>query len=448
MKKAWIAFTAVFAILAVTFGATVISTGLAHTRLTFEVQNPVGDPSAAQNVEVSMVTNMNQQLNWDTTLTLGTASKVDTRFCYTAEQQPLNASYTDDQLNIPSSFGAWLSQDIITQWSTTRMGQSPYEAVILDVCSRAPATGTPYTETVSLNDYLDYYPITIQHNYSDPTCNYLPVDLSSVLSLPLPDHVSAEVTVTKEPDGSVHEYSLFVQDMPYTWAQPLRFDGAYYVAIPPAGMESALGEGGAQPGVYRLPLTTQEDGTTVIDVEKVTLVLPLDRGVESIHVVQEESKFLLVSPPTQEEAGQVTVVDADSWETLQQFPLKAAQQYDLHVEDDHLVYLTVQDNQTHLTAWTVDEAGMYAPTISAPVPGSTPERPSCSVSRVQDGRLYVICNTWSSSISSFDVGVFDSSGLLYYATYVPNQSRDTWATSYSLSFTEYPMDLAALPWSE
>lgn len=91
---------------------------------------------------------------------------------------------------------------------------------------------------------------------------------------------------------------------------------------------------------------------------------------------------------------------------------------------------------------------MYAPTISAPVPGSTPERPSCSVSLVQDGRLYVICNTWSSSISSFDVGVFDPSGLLYYATYVPNQSRDTWATSYSLSFTEYPMDLAALPWSE
>lgn len=448
MKKAWITFTAVFILLAVVFGATVVSTGLTHTHLSFEVLNPVGDPAEAQNMQISMSTSMNQQLYWDTTLTLGTVPNVDSRFRYTAEQQPLQSSYTDDRLDIPSSFGGRYYQDIITSWSAPGIHYSPYEAVVLDVCSRAPASGVAYTETVMLKDYLDYYPICIQHSCSDPTCYYLPVDLSSVLSLPIPEDISAEVTVTKELDGSVYQYSLFVPDMPYIWVQPLRFGQAYYVAIPPTGMEAVLGEGGAQPGVYRLPLTTLEDGSTVIDLEKATLELPFSRPVDGIHVVQGESKFLLVSPPTQEEDGQVTVVDADTWEILQQFPLEAAQSHYFHAEDDHLVYLTVQNEQTRLTAWTVDETGMYEPTISAPIPGSASDTPSCEVSRIQDGRLYAICNAWPSSISPFDVGVFDSTGLLYYATYVPNQSRDTWGTHFPLSLMEYPLGLAILPLSE
>lgn len=445
MKKAFFTFTCLFTLLSVVFLATVASTGLEHTGNSFEVQNAVGDPAAAQNVQVSMTTVMSQQLHWNTTLTLGAQPKVDTNFRFTPEKEIPNTAYNHTQLAISTGTASVWYEDILSYWKTDRPDRSPYEAVILDVCSRAPANGMPYTETVTLSDYLDFYPVYLDHSCSDLTCWYVPVDLSAVLSIPIPDDLTAEVTVTKELDGSVFQYSLSCPETPYTWTDAVWFDGAYYVTIPADHLASLGEEDSATPGVYRIPLITGADGSQTVDMDHITLKFPFQSPVESIHLVQAGSKFLLVSPPTQDAPGQVTVVDTNTWELLQQFPLEASAEYSLNVEDDHLVYLSTQDNKTHITAWTVDYAGMYVPAISAPIPDSISNFPFCTVSLYQNGHLYTICNAWSSGISSFDVGVFDHSGLLYYATYIPNQSRDTLQTAFPLWLTEYPLGLTKLP---
>ena len=446
MKKAFLTYTSLFALSAVVFIATVVSTGLEHTGNSFEIQNPVGDPAAAQNVQVSMSTVMSQQLHWDTTLTLGPQPHVDTHFRLTPEKETEIAEYDSSYLEVSTSHSIlYSSQEILSLWQTDRPDRSPYEAVILDVCSRAPASGMPYTETVTLSDYLDFYPVYLWHSCSDPTCSYVSVDLSAVLSIPIPDDTTAEVTVTKELDGSVFLYSLYSPEIPNIQEEAVWFEDAYYVTIPAEYQALLGGEGSAMPGVYRLPLTTGANGVQSVDVEHITLEFPSSSPLQHIYLVQGGSKFLLDTPPGSDAPGQIQVVDAHTWDLVQQIPLESTSTYRIHVEDDHLVCLTGQNGQLDLTTWTLEEDHLYHPTISASIPRQNPEDFFFTVTRVNQGRLYAICNAWSSGITSFDVGVFDHSGLLYYATCVPNQSRDTWGTNNPLWLKEYPPSLTLLP---
>lgn len=98
MRKPLAAFCLVFALLAGFFGYTVVETLDAQDAVSFTVEQQMGDPTAAQGVELNLSTSLDGDMVWDTTLPLGDPLRCRTDFRYDPGNISWHTEYSLPQL--------------------------------------------------------------------------------------------------------------------------------------------------------------------------------------------------------------------------------------------------------------------------------------------------------------------------------------------------------------
>lgn len=445
MKRALFAFLALFLATAVVFVSALVTIVPTAEQVTFTA-NPLystGDPSDAQGLRLVAETTMGGKLNWTTTFTPAQTPSCETKFHFEAQKDGIPYQPVNDgpQLSVTGFFsttyyhGDFVSNDPYTY--------AIYREMIQDIIGDTTAQGGSYTATVNLQDYLQYYPVSLEcydWDFQDHP-NYTAVDLSSVFSIPIQGGITAEVSVTVQPDGSISEFSFYAPDMPYCSAKAVYFQDAFYVAFPHASLDLELDDTQVTPGLYRLPLTVANE-TTVIDVANIQLVASIDAPAQTMSLIGDGPQLALVISANQHHPNQLTVLDLATGTQLQQLHLGDTNQIiSFYAFDDHITYVGSQwagDEMilSKIMAWRRGEDGTFSPVISTSLPDPSPMYSPSITSILQGNTLYTLIYAGGGACSYIFVAVYTPQGCCY--------SADLTLSQYFDSSDKYPITLTDL----
>lgn len=453
MKRALFAFITLFLATAVVFVSALVTIVPTAEQVTFTT-NPLlstGDPSNAQGLRLVAETTMDGKLNWTTTFTPAQSPSCETQFHFDALEKGIPYQPVSDGpelsvtgfYSITYYYGDFISNDPYTY--------ETYREIIEDVVGHTPAQGGCYTATVNLQDYLQYYPISLECNdweFTDHP-NYKAVDLSSVFSIPIQAGITAEVTVTVQPDGTISEFSFYAPEMPYCSAKAVYFQDAFYVAFPHVSLDLDLDDTQVAPGLYRLPLTTVND-STVIDVSNIQLVAPMDTPAQTMSLIGEGPQMALVTSANPHHPNQLTVLDLTLGTQVQQFDLGDTNQIvSFYAADDHITYegskrVGQEIVQDVIMAWRRDEDGTFSPVISTSPPDSSPIYSPSITSILQGDTLYTLNYAGGRACNYIFVAVYTPQGCCYSADLTLSQYFDS-SDSHSIALTDLRLEAVPIP---
>lgn len=449
MKRTFFAFVALLTITAVVFVATLVTILPTAEQVSFSA-NPlytIGDPSSAHGLRLVAETQMDGQLYWTTTFTPAQSPSSETQFHFSPQTKGIDYTpvTTDPQLSIQPSFSLTVCSGDL--FDTDDNSLDVYRDMVQDVASRAPAGGGSYTETVTLNDYLEFCPISVEC-YDWPglgSANYQAVDLSSVFSIPMDAGVTAEVTVTIQPDGAISGFSFFAADLPYLSTRVVYFQDAFYVAFPYNGLDMELDDTDVIPGLYRLPLMITDDDTAVVDVSNVELVAPMDTPAQAMALIGQGPQLALVTSANQSHPNQLTLFDLTTGIQRQQFDLENTDRVQaFSAAEDHILYMGSQQEQTSspwtVEAWRLQNDGSFTSFISTTVPNGVPFYSSSITSLLQGDTLYTLSHPSGGACTFITVGVYDSQGCQYYADLTLSQNQDSYSTQHPVTLTDLRLE--------
>ena len=455
MKRALFAFTALLTTTAVVFVVALATILPTTEKVTFSA-NPqylVGDPANVQGLQLVAETQMDGQLHWTTTFTPAEPPSCESQFRFSAQSEPVlyTPSTTDPQLTITSFINITVtSGDVFDYNSTSYPG---YRDMVQDVASRAPAQGGSYTETVVLRDYMDFYPISVEisdwalEGYSF----YETVDLSSVFPIPIPGNLTAEITVTVQPDGTISGFSFYAPEMPYITAKAVYFQDAFYVPFPYDVMDLDLDDTAVTPGLYRLPLIRTEDDAGMVDVSGVELVAPMDAPAQAMALTGNGQQLALVTSATDSHPNRLTLIDLATGTQRQQFDLDNTNWVmAFYAADDHIVYMGThrtqqgQLGQSTVEAWRLEEDGTFSPFLSTTVPDNMPSYGGSSITSILRGdTLYTLSHPRSGDLTYITLVVYDPQGCRYAADLTMSQIQDSLATHHPITLTDLRLEFTS-----
>lgn len=459
MKRALFTFLALFLTTAVVFVSALVTIVPTAEQVAFTV-NPLystGDPSDAQGLRLVAETTMDGKLNWTTTFTPAQSPSCETTFRFDPQEKSIPYQPSDDgpqlsvwgQLNTIYYHGDLMSNDPYTY--------ATYRKMIEDVIGHTPAQGGFYTANVNLQDYLQYYPISLKcgdWGYSDDFRQNYPhyeaIDLSSVFSIPIQAGITAEVSVTVQPDGSISSFSFYAPEMPYCSAKAVYFQDAFYVAFPHASLDLELDDTQVAPGLYRLPLTVTNE-TTVVDVANIQLVAPMDTPAQAMSLIGEGPQLALVTSANQHHPNQLTILDLTSGTQIQQLDLGDTNRFEsLYTADDHITYVGSKWVGEELVlskimAWHWDEDGALTSVISTSLPDSSPIYSPSITSILQGDTLYTLNYAGGRACNYIFVAVYTPQGCCYSADLTLSQYYDSSDTSDSIAMTDLRLEYAPMP---
>lgn len=453
MKRALFTFLALFLTTAVVFVSALVTIVPTAEQVTFTV-NPLystGDPSDAQGLRLVAETTMDGKLNWTTTFTPAQSPSCETQFHFDPQKDGIPYQPFDDgpQLSVTGFFSTtYYHGDLMSNDPYT---YATYREMIEDVIGHTPAQGGSYTATVNLQDYLQYYPISLQwHDWDYGNYpHYEAVDLSSVFSIPIQSGITAEVSVTVQPDGSISSFSFYAPEMPYCSAKAVYFQDAFYVAFPHASLDLELDDTQVAPGLYRLPLTVTNE-TTVVDVANIQLVAPMDTPAQAISLMGEGPQLALVTSANQHHPNQLTTLDLTSGTQIQQLDLGDTNRIEsLYTADDHITYVGSKWVGEELVlskimVWHRDEDGALTPVISTGLPDPSPIYSPSITSILQGDTLYTLTYAGGGACSYIFVAVYTPQGCCYSADLTLSQYFDS-SDNHSITLTDLRLECVPTP---
>lgn len=458
MKRALFFFLSLFLVTAVVFISALVTIVPTAEQVTFTA-NPLystGDPSDAQGLRLVAETTMDGKLNWTTTFTPAQSPSCETTFRFAPQEKSISYQSNSDgpqlsvwgQLNTIYYHGDLMSNDPYTY--------ATYREMIEDVIGRTPTQGGSYTATVNLQDYLQYYPISLEcgdWGYSDDSRQNYPhyeaIDLSSVFSIPIQAGITAEVSVTVQPDGSISEFSFYAPDMPYCSAKAVYFQDAFYVAFPHASLDLELDDTEVAPGLYRLPLTITNE-TTVVDVANIELVAPMDAPAQTMSLIGEGPQMALVTSANQQHPNQLTILDLTTGTQIQQLDLGDTNQINsFYAADDHITYAGSKKVGQEIVrgvimAWRRGEDGTFSPVISTSLPDPSPIYSRSITSILQGDTLYTLTYAGGGDCSYIFVAVYTPQGCCYSADLTLSQYFDS-SDNHSITLTGLRLECVPTP---
>ena len=455
MKRALFAFTALLTTTAVVFVVALATILPTTEKVTFSA-NPqylVGDPANVQGLQLVAETQMDGQLHWTTTFTPAQPPNCESQFRFTSQSEPVfyTPSTTNPQLTITSFINVTVIKGDVFDYNSA--SYPAYREMVQDVASRAPAQGGSYTETVVLRDYLDFYPISVEisdwalEGYSF----YETVDLSSVFPIPIPGNLTAEITVTVQPDGTISGFSFYAPEMPYITAKAVYFQDAFYVPFPYDVMDLDLDDTAVTPGLYRLPLMRTEDDTGMVDVSGVELVAPMDAPAQAMALTGNGQQLALVTSATDSHPNQMTLIDLSTGAQCQKFDLDNTNwMLSFYAADDHIVYMGTHRTQqgqlgeSTVEAWRLGEDGTFSRFISTTVPDNMPSYGGSSITSILRGdTLYTLSHPRSGDLAYITLVVYDPQGCLYAADLTMSQIQDSLATHHPITLTDLRLEFTS-----
>lgn len=417
----------------------------------------LGDVSAAEGIQVEIHTQLMNQLFWDTQYTAGTSPSIHTDYTHYWSKQPNSREWDWDILRADFTGSMGVTDQ---EWETEdKYGiQKPYN----DVASRCPAGTEEYTERVRLRDYYEYFPIYVS------TADILPEGgsyylndgesvelmmqdfLRSQFRFPVPEDLWIEISIDKDPEGSVRGVGTsFFDD--YNWEQlevsAIRTDAGLYFTLSPGkradGTPPDFSHCTVERGLYFLPITltpyegeqpykvyTTGNGEGIqqisLDTEHFRTVCPIDADADRVSLLESEDGKWLYLLSQQGEVATLTVLSAGTGEVTSCIPLFTME--DPETQSLSQTYLqagylisTLSDGK--FTLVTVDEAGQAEAALTGDF-GPALARECYMDDPVFDydgQRLAFADSVQQFSGCSFFLGVVSDEGMEYLGKYFHNQ---------------------------
>lgn len=438
----------VLAVLAVGFlAAAAPAVDRQETAVEITEERYYGDPAAGEGLRLGVKTAMDGYLHWATAIDLGPEITWDTDFSYTASRTGEYSEPDPYFYLYPNGGGGTTSTSYGGDLNLTDTGD-PFDRILQDVATRAPAGTENYTETVRLSDYLAYYPIGVDYYFDGDEAYWWPGEdgiwpgAAAFFHLPVDDDTMV-ATISKAENGNVYSAGWEQMETPSLDSASACVDGGAYVAIWGGmgndGLDQPLPEGAAETGVYWIPVTAvlDEYGSRMarVDEDGVALVWQPEDGI-CVGLWPLDGGAQLLAQVSTETGEEMQVVDTAAMEVVQTFPLD----YDrdgwtqLYVEEDHVVTLTGRSEEQAdgeyamarqwVEAWHRGEDGRYERTVSCDLLPAEIQW-SYGLTTWCDGERLVLSSLVDGySNPSAYVAVCDGTGLRYAARLNHSQAWD------------------------
>ena len=289
-----------------------------------------GDPAAAEGIAVQVRAGCGGHLFWDTACRAGKNPSTQTDFSFSGaerrETRPRSPS-----LSLYVSCDGGVSGSDIDLLSDDQWGLTVRPAAAL---AERTAPGEKRTETLSLHDYYDVYPLFL--DLSLPDCAYngteeLQKAVRDYFQFPVPEDHFVQVTVQKDGGGSVSNVEISSVGGTGTLSTAsvvtesgcfLAFSGSF---TDRASLDFSRVPGGY--GLYYLPLekSQSQDCIVTLTAGAITRVFPIDEKASEVYALAAsadgEELFLFTR---EAEAFWLTVLDASGTRQLQKFSFMPA----------------------------------------------------------------------------------------------------------------------------
>ena len=382
MKKKLTVLTALLVLSAVVLGMAYGTLQSSMDQVAVEYTTWMGDPTAADGLELKLNSSMDNRLFWETTLDWGSEPK--TEFSYFQEAQ--SAWNGDDGVHIGRGlYGSTQGDNLLQKQDTYSFSTyEEWEYELFQSVSSRTEPGMIRTEVVDLRDYIKTIPIRLwlqwENLAGEDIHSAAPGDIASANSelqawgefaqelehafqFPILQPVWSAASVEKDEDGkvimtelvpasgpaqAVEEYPTAEMEaisVPYeedlTQINVVNAVGQQYVyfVVEASGRKTGVLDYSRTPGgygVYRMPRHTSRP-LTMDDVE---MVCPLDpeRWVLEMTYNKDESQLLITTAVGREEKDQtILILDAATGEKIREFPKNYDSSY--YAAPDFLVQL-------------------------------------------------------------------------------------------------------------
>jgi len=470
MRKAIALLLTLVLFCSVGLGFAHISVNKAKDNVVLTETTLLGDPSAADGLEI-LTTNdyNNNRLTWETTHITGSEKKTDTIFTFTAE--PKRMYYARDYS------GLHLETYIHTDLDTN----SPYEE--LDPIEKeyrdlfdATEPGHESKKTIRVADYLDYYPITIEIDLPNYTMYYyfeddfpdenrandvyssMKADIithyRNFFRIPVLEDEYLDIHVRKGPShvigsgsGSSEKgdwYTMFTQAVTTPDAMYFLFDAhTSNTNI----IDTSLIPGGF--GIYCQPYSQPESEQSKynsIDPVDLSMVFPLDPEMKPQYFVFDKAKNQLILVTEEYGKAILRILDADDCTLIQSEVIVEFEEGDgiwaMYHGDDYIAF-TASGSRLIVFSHANER---YVPRINIQMNDNSVSEEI--LWRILDTdwngeQFAVVSQVWTQEdFCDFELSIFDASGILYCGEYKSSLTTGYAANSYN--YYVHPTDSAPL----
>jgi|GEM_PF-2438877 len=314
-----------------------------------------GDPMKAEGIEMSIDLQMNRHHFWDIKHMPGEDGYTDVDYDH------YYLGYSEESTPEPN-----ISIDLFTQGGMssshpiTREDRMEADGFMLEPAFQMAEEMGPNetrTETVSLADYYEYYPIHIDA-YDGMTHGIFDYDegIQEYFKIPVPAEHLSEYTVETDASGgmtSVNINSVGENDF-YLSAVGCVYDDAFYITMSGYGENGDLLDltqikGGT--GIYRLPYEKSPNRQNIKRglSGEIEVVFPLDlESCEPIHLVTSPDKSLIYLYAIENGHSVLTVIDTETFEQKQKLDLGKFDWNFNIIQKDDMILLKHYGDDMHL----------------------------------------------------------------------------------------------------
>ena len=448
MKKAFLCFALV---LCLTLGLVVpaaLSLHQARDQVTVTSATTYGDHAQAAGLTAKQSAQYNDHLRWDLTIPLDRPEDTATEFSYhqtlIGEPQPSHDLY----MYVPNGTRFFHGSSTLEDAVEGSPEQKPLLPMFQDVASRTP-NGKRYSETVTLKDYVDCYPLAVdlgglpygvlhsgEGSAKDPFWDDFAISqaFQDFFSFPVPEDEAWTVTIEKDDQGNLLElstecpYPVFSPNVISTFGE----DSLFFTFDQYSAANFEHTPGGF--GLYRLGLV-REGASVFLDLDSLANIHPLPENAVVLDLTDSCDGQTLLLTYCLGKDYTCEVLDPETMTVLQSFPVPADPPSPVMVHTEDTQGNEISYEETH---WDLNgslpgenflvlygdarfhlfslENGTYTYEFSAPMEEHMLYYPYELLSGAWNGETLALASV-SESTTGLSLSMFEAGELVYQGIY-------------------------------
>ena len=398
--------------------------GSRETAVFIEAATLYGDPSAAEGITVQLHAGCKGHLFWDILCRAGEKPHATTAFTFSGSERQ-ETQREAPSVSLAFSCDGGISGSGISFEDDDEWGMMTRPAA--DLAKRTP-TGETRTETVSLADYYDTYPLFFDLQLPGQAYNGiegLQKAVRAYFQLPVPASHRVKVTVQKDDDGNTVnvELSSVGEPLSLSTVSVVTEDGCYFAFSRHLKGRDPLDlshvPGGY--GLYYLPFEKErlEGDAVTLKAGEIGMVFPLDESQSEVCALAagaDEKELFLVT--REQDAFWLTVLDTAEMRPSQKFPvLPAGEELSFWQQWVYPDFVALQVSDGGLALLRRGENGVFETAFTCGGGEQWTERVRYDSIFAYDGARLAVATPMDRSLCSFYLSVYEKDGLAYAGQY-------------------------------
>ena len=419
MKKRLMLYVFLVLIAVVALSGAALAGFLIQDDITIEAHTLSGDASAAEGLALTVYAQRNGNLTWDTTFPATAASQAVTDFTYhldgISSSDGVYLDFSTASLNGATSTTLENLMEERNRWSDFLI--EPIREL-----ARELAPGEEKTETVTVADYWEIYPLTLYLNLPNDSTYYDEGEtsfLTNYFHIPVPAELTVDITVSLDEDGECVQATINPtgeESYGFCSAELVTEQGIYlglYSCEPGETVDFSHIQGGY--GIYRIPLP-QEDAYA-LPVEDIENILPLSaEDVEAVSLLESPWDGIIEVFTVEQGTLRLRLLEEETCTVIEDYWLDADKLPEVVQTEDVLVLLFQEEETQRILAYARED-GQYRLWLDTELPLEAYYL--SSLNAAFDGSRLALVYPWG-EYASVGTGllVYDQSGLLYHGQYI------------------------------